>query len=275
MNAQTTDGSRFTAYDLYLEHMQRTVLGLTEPDHLVEVDGRGWRNRLVRGLVRRTGFVLARPQNHGPEIIEQGRVWPKHALTMVGRKRLDNVRFCIETVLADNVDGDYLEAGVWRGGASLFAKAVLAANDDTERTVWLADSFAGLPPATLPQDAEFDYFSKQEILRAPYQRVRDAFEWHGLLDDRVRFLPGWFKDTLGDPAIGEVAVLRCDGDLYESTMDTLRPLYPKVRSGGFVIVDDYGIVEACKVAVDEYRAQHTITDPLVDIDGWGWYWRKT
>ena len=177
-------------------------------------------------------------------------------------------------MLADDVPGDYLEAGVWRGGASLFAKAVLAANGDTKRTVWLADSFAGLPAATLPQDADFDYFSKQEILTAPYQRVQDAFEWHGLLDDRVRFLPGWFKDTLGDPGIGDLAVLRCDGDLYESTMDTLRPLYPKVRPGGFVIVDDYGIVEACKVAVDEYRAQHGIGDPLLDLDGWGWYWRR-
>jgi O-methyltransferase len=255
--------------------MERTVLGLTEPDHLVEVDGRGRRNRLIRDLVRRTGFVLARPQNQDMAQIEDGRLWPKHALTMIGRKRLDNIRSCLEQAIADDIPGDYLEAGTWRGGASLFAKAVLAANGDTDRVVWLADSFAGLPPATLAQDAEFDYFSKQDILTAPYARVRAAFEWHGLLDDRVRFLQGWFKDTLGSDEIGDLAVLRCDGDLYESTMDTLRPLYPKLQPGGFCIVDDYGIVEACKVAVDEYRAEHGITDELVDIDGWGWFWRKS
>ena len=119
------------------------------------------------------------------------------------------------------------------GGAAprLFAKAVLAANADTERTVWLADSFAGTTqPATLTQDAEFDYFSKQEILTAPYQRVRDAFEWHGLLDDRVRFLRRLVQGHAPATRDRRVAVLRFDGDLYESTMDTLRPLYPKVAA---------------------------------------------
>jgi O-methyltransferase len=267
-----------TPYDLYLEHMARTVLGLTELDHLVEVEGHSRLKRLIRGAVRRTGFVLARPQGYDAARLESGiDVWPEHALTMVGRKRLDNIRTSIEAVLSDEVPGDYLEAGVWRGGASLFAKAVIAANGVTDRSVWLADSFAGLPAPNVeeyPADAGWD-FSGYEILSASLDRVRNAFEWHGLLDERVHFLRGWFKDTLKDAPVESLAVLRLDGDLYESTMDVLEPLYPKVSSGGFVIVDDYGIIDACQRAVDDYRAEHEIQDSMFKIDdGGGWFWRK-
>jgi O-methyltransferase len=70
-------------------------------------------------------------------------------------------------------------------------------------------------------------------------------------------------------------VLRLDGDLYESTMDALVPLYDKVSPGGFVIVDDYGAWEPCRKAVDEFRHRHDITDPIIEVDWTGVYWRKT
>ena len=87
-------------------------------------------------------------------------------------------------------------------------------------------------------------------------QVRANFDRYGLLDDQVRFLEGWFADTLPMAPIEQLAILRLDGDLYESTMDALVPLYEKVSPGGFVIVDDYGAWEPCRKAVDDFRAQH-------------------
>jgi O-methyltransferase len=155
-------------------------------------------------------------------------------------------------------------------------RAALEAVGDTGRTVWVADSFQGVPPPDperYPADTG-DTFWTWDELAVPVEQVRANFAKYGLLDDRVRFLEGWFKDTLPGAPVERLAVLRVDGDLYESTLDTLRPLEPKVSPGGFVIVDDYGCVPGCKQAVDEYRAEHGITAPLQEIDWTGVLWRK-
>ena len=92
----------------------------------------------------------------------------------------------------------------------------------------------------------------------------------------MRFLKGWFRDTLSKAPIERLAVLRMDGDLYESTLDALTALYPKLSRGGYAIVDDYGIPsEGCRLAVHDYRRAHGINDPIMDIDGWGAYWRRS
>ena len=105
--------------------------------------------------------------------------------------------------------------------------------------------------------------------------MKANFAKYGLLDDRVVFLKGWFKDTLRAAPIERLAVLRLDGDMYESTMDALTALYDKVSAGGFVIIDDYGCIEACRRAVHDFRDARGIADKIVDIDGWGVYWRKS
>jgi O-methyltransferase len=111
-------------------------------------------------------------------------------------------------------------------------------------------------------------------LAVPLERVRELFARYGLLDDRVRFLPGWFADTLPRAPIERLALLRIDADLYESTGDALAALYDKVSSGGFVIVDDYGCIPACRTAVDEFRAARGIQEPLEIIDWTGVFWRR-
>ena len=195
---------------------------------------------------------------------------------MVGFRRLENIRHCVTAVVHEGVPGDLLVAGTWRGGEAIFMRAVLEVLGDPVRAVWVADSFKGLPPPdpdTYPADAGDTLHTFPE-LAVSLAEVKANFARYGMLDDRVRFLEGWFKDTLADAPIGRLAVLRCDGDMYESTIDTLRPLYPKVSPGGFVIVDDYGCVPACKQAVDDYRREHDITDPIETIDWTGVYWRK-
>lgn len=202
--------------------------------------------------------------------------YPDRAHTMIGLSRLENIRTLVEDVIAGGVPGDLLEAGAWRGGATIFMRAVLAAHGETDRTVWVADSFEGLPPPNpdeFPADKGLDLHEIDELAISLEEAQRN-FERYGLLDDQVRFLKGWFKDTLPDAPIEQLAILRLDADLYESTMDAIVPLYSKVTPGGYVIVDDYKLIPACRKAIDDFRAQNGITEPLVDIDWNAVYWQK-
>jgi hypothetical protein len=206
----------------------------------------------------------------------EGKDWPPTAQTMIGLKRLENIQYCVETALREAVPGDLLEAGVWRGGATIFMRALLQAYGVRDRCVWVADSFAGLPPPSpekYPHDTGSDLHLYPQ-LAVPLEQVRANFARYGLLDGRVRFLKGWFRDTLPAAPVGRLAVLRLDGDLYESTTDTLKHLYPKVAAGGFVIVDDYHAIPACRRAVEDYRQAHGIKEPVQRIDWTGVYWRR-
>jgi O-methyltransferase len=229
---------------------------------------------VVLPVLRDHGWRVVRRGD--PAARDEGRDWPPTAETMIGTKRLDNVVESCVTALLDQVPGDFIETGVWRGGTTILMRAVLAALGDEDRRVWVADSFEGLPvpDATLyPADEGIDW-SDVGVLKVGADAVRANFERYGLLDDRVRFLEGWFCDTLPDAPIGSISVLRLDGDLYQSTMDALVSLEPKVSSGGFVLVDDYGGWEPCRAAVDDYRAAHGITEPIHAVDWTGVWWRK-
>jgi hypothetical protein len=204
-----------------------------------------------------------------------GQDWPSVAHTMVGHARLDNVQECIATVIADGIPGDLVETGVWRGGTTIFMRAVLRAYNETDRLVWAVDSFEGMPvtgPDSHPSDRQIPWHMANNVMAVSVDTVRANFEAYGLLDEQVRFLQGWFRDTLPDAPIGQIAVLRLDGDLYESTMDALSHLYPKVAPGGFVIIDDYHL-GTCQEAVHDFRAAHSIDAPLVTIDQDAVYWR--
>ncbi len=206
----------------------------------------------------------------------EGRDWPLEAETMVGWRRLDHLQQCITDVLQRRVPGDLIETGVWRGGTAIFMRGVLKAYGDTTRVVWAADSFQGLPepdPRRYPADAGDRHWTAPE-LAVPLEVVQANFDRYGLLDAQVRFLVGWFSDTLPTAPIERLAVLRLDGDMYGSTMDGLRYLYPKVSVGGYVIVDDYGAVPGCRAAVDDFRAEHGITEELEWIDWTGVFWRR-
>jgi O-methyltransferase len=216
---------------------------------------------------------------NGPEALRakaEGQEWPSRAHTMIGLKRLDSLQVLVEDVLRAGVAGDFIECGAWRGGATIFMRAILKAYGVTNRKVWVSDSFEGLPtpnPEKYPADKD-DILHTFDALAISLEQVRDHFTSYGLLDGQVEFLKGWFKDTLPRAKIDRLAVLRVDGDLYESTMDALGSLYTKVSVGGYVIVDDFGAVPGCKKAVEEFRAAHHITAELKTIDWTGVYWQK-
>jgi hypothetical protein len=92
----------------------------------------------------------------------------------------------------------------------------------------------------------------------------------------VEFLKGWFKDTLPVAPIGKLAVLRLDGDYYDSTMDGLTNLYDKLSVGGYAIIDDYGedSFTYCRRAVDEFRKLRGIEEPLVRVDSKCYFWKR-
>lgn len=195
--------------------------------------------------------------------------------TMIGRARLENVAACLEAIQRGGVPGDLVECGVWRGGTTVFMRGFLRAFGITERTVWVADSFSGPPPPSLPQDFPEDLSAARcPALAISLTTVKDLFARYDLLDSQVRFLPGWFKDTLPQAPIIRLALLRIDADLYESTRDVLSALYPKVSPGGFVIVDDYYCIPGCRQAVDEYRQREGIVTALERIDWTGVFWQK-
>lgn len=208
---------------------------------------------------------------------ENGLDWPSVAHTMVGRKRLDNIHFCVKEVLQDRIPGDLVETGVWRGGCTILMRAILKAYHDTNRKVWVVDSFEGLPPPNgqkYPADRGWD-FTQFSILAVSLEQVKSNFDKYGLLDEQVVFLKGLFSETLPRCSIESIAVLRLDGDLYESTMDALVNLYPKLSVGGYIIIDDYGVIPPCAKAVHDYRNMFAIEDPILPIDGVGVYWRKS
>ena len=203
-----------------------------------------------------------------------GRDWPSLAFSMIGSVRMRNLRHACETVILDGVEGDFIETGVWRGGACILMKGILEAYGDETRRIFVADSFAGLPPPdpeNFPADAGDKHHTRTQ-LQVSRADVEDNFRRFGLLDERVIFLEGWFKATLPGARIDKLAVLRLDGDMYESTIEALDALYHTVSYGGFVIVDDY-FLPACAKAVQDFRERYGITSPILPIDEMGTYWR--
>jgi O-methyltransferase len=236
------------------------------------------RRAALRGIIKafeRRGVMLVRQRAYNARDRQEGFDWPLFGYTMTGRNRLDCLQRCIQTILIEQVPGDIVETGVWRGGSMILAAAVLDSYGDDKRSIWCCDSFEGMPKPTV---AGQSFSGTEDFQDLPYlavsvDQVRANFDRFGVLSERVKFLKGWFRDTLPKAPIQRISVLRLDGDLYESTLDALTALYPKVSSGGFVIVDDYGTWPGCKQAVEEYRQQHQIAAPLVQIDPSSVFWR--
>jgi hypothetical protein len=216
-------------------------------------------------------------KEYDPVLREYGWDWPSKAFTMVGSKRLNNFRQLIENAIAYKVPGDIVETGVWRGGACIMAKAVLKVYGQKDRQVLLCDSFEGLPP---PDEENFpgdsgSTFHLYPDLAVSLETVEENFRRFNLLDDQVVFIKGFFKDTLPTLPCRQIAVLRLDGDMYESTIIALRHLYDKVSPRGWVIIDDYEVVPACKQAVHDFLNERQLDPVLHQIDGVGRYFQKT
>ena len=246
---------------LYLDLLKKSLAGLIYEDPPKTVFPVGFlTDNNPKGFVR----IF---RGHGRDI-------PSQAHTAIGLHRLDNIQRCMEMLLADGIPGDFIETGVWRGGATILMRGVLKAHGIEDRKVWVADSFKGLPvPDTQRYPLDKGWTSWTGKMAVSVEEVQKNFARYDLLNDQVRFLPGWFRDTLPTAPIGPLALIRLDGDLYESTMDALTHLYPKLSPGGYLIVDDYAL-GSCRQAVADYRERHGINEPIETIDWMGAFWRR-
>jgi O-methyltransferase len=303
-----------SAADLYIDLVKRAVINVLYEDHAV------WYFDDDYNRVMDNRFDLRRRL--------QGMDLPNEAHTMVGLERLNHLQTCAERAIRDGVPGDFVEAGVLRGGAAILLRAILKAHAVTDRRVVACDTFmarkpmptglgfrAGLrvlrllatirnrawrrrlffalqkrlgdqrsfPVVSDPSDQMVDgtmfMVRNLDVMQAPRDRtslaaVRSHFARYGLLDDQVLFLEGFFSETLPKAGLTRVAILRLDGDTYESTRDVLETTYAKLADGGFCVIDDYYSFPDCKRAVDEYRAQHGIVDTIHKIDKHAVYWRR-
>ena len=269
--------------DLYLELMKSTLTFALWPEPPIRIETFNYmrprfRRLFVSAIARIFSFKdyhIYREVTFRTDQIEEGKVWPAYADTMIGLKRLSNIQFCVETVIREGIDGDLIEAGVWRGGACIFMRAILAAHGIDDRKVYVADSFEGLPKPDVekfPAD-KGDIHYTHPYLAVSQEEVETNFRRYGLLDSQVVFLKGWFKDTLPQAPIEKLGVIRLDGDMYGSTIDALTSLYPRLSEGGFVICDDYAL-PGCKRAVEDFRAENGIRGEMKAVDWTGIYWRK-
>jgi O-methyltransferase len=217
----------------------------------------GWGTRIARRIARDVRGAARR-------IVEQRylnstlhRVRP---YTMVPEGRLIQLARDVDSVLAERIPGAFVECGVWRGGASFLMADLLRRKGLADRTVWMFDSFEGLPPPSSVDGTRAQHFKDAtddpahwDNCTASLEEVRDAAQHLGLTS-RVELVKGWFDQTL--PAkkadIGPIALLRIDGDWYESVKTCLEELYEQVSPGGYVIVDDYYDWPGCAIAVHEY-----------------------
>lgn len=230
--------------DLYLDLLKRSLTGMIAESPPLDMP---W---------------MPPGQRYDQHVRALGGDWPSVGETMIGLVRLQNLQDCVEEALADDVPGDLMECGVWRGGACILMKALLEVHGCFTRKVWVADSFQGLHRHAPGHDA----------LAVPMGEVQRNFRKYGLLDDQVRFIPGWFHESLPGP-VEKLAVLRLDGDQYVAQRAVLDHMYPQLSPGGFVIVDDYPGIPETAQAVDDYRAGHGITVPIEQAGAAGW-WRK-
>lgn len=235
----------------------------------------GWM-RMLDKLLRKANYAVCEVNDNNEEKRMIGADRPAYADTMIGIKRLNNIEYCLRDVVKNNVEGDIAELGVWRGGAAILMRALLKEMNIKDRIIWVADSFEGLPK---PDDKNYpadkgDTHHKFGDLAVSLEEVKNNFKKYGLLNEQVKFLKGWFKNTLPTAPITKLALLRLDGDMYESTLNGLVNLYPKLSKGGYIIIDDWGAIPACKQAVEDYRKKNNIAEEIQEIDWTGVFWKK-
>lgn len=249
---------KHNSIDLYVDLVKKCILNLIYQD--IDIY-----SQCFDEVKRKDGFDL-----------------PSAAHTMIGMKRINNLQECIEDVLKNNIEGDFIEAGVWRGGAAIFMRAMLKAYDIEDKIVWVADSFEGMHQEDIRQHSLDSAVSETlafpgvtDLLIVPVGEVMRNFEKYDLLDDQVKFIRGWFSDSLPNAPIEKLAVARVHCTMYKSTMDALESLYHKISIGGYLIVDDT-CWPGCMEAINDFRKKYNIEEEIIHIkDSYtGLFWKK-
>jgi O-methyltransferase len=205
----------------------------------------------------------------------KGLDWPLYAETMIGLERLNQFHSALEIIEEEKIPGNILEAGVWRGGAVIFAAQFLNVWQIEGRSVYAADSFQGLPrpEKEFPAD-NGDVHHNYDFLSVSLEEVKENFSSYLVPTENgnVVFVEGFFAESLQNLDCGPLAILRMDGDMYSSTIHTLDSLFDKVSPGGFVIVDDW-FLPGARAAVKDFLSSRNLTLEIHEIDGSGAFFR--
>ena len=199
-------------------------------------------------------------------------------LTMTSPERILALINAVEYLATHQIEGDFVECGVWKGGSMVATANTLIARNDIQRRLWLYDTFEGMSNPT-EEDVDFmgqtadRLLGEQDRLQSdsiwcfsPLEQVKSAMQSTGYPEDLLSFVPGKVEDTLLHTKPDKIAMLRLDTDWYESTRCELEQLFPRMVDGAVLIVDDYGHWEGCRRAVDEYFQKHGVRILLNRID---------
>jgi len=198
------------------------------------------------------------------------------AYTMTTPPRIYALVRATEYVAARGIPGALVECGVWRGGSMMAVALTLLRLGVTDRELYLFDTFSGMTPPT-HEDVRRTGERASDLLDA---ESRDADVWAiasldevraallsvGYPEERIHFVKGPVEETLPRHAPQQIALLRLDTDWYASTKHELIHLYPRLASGGVLILDDYGFWQGARQAVDEYVAANAVQLLLNRID---------
>ncbi|MFE5664632.1 TylF/MycF/NovP-related O-methyltransferase [Streptomyces niveus] len=182
--------------------------------------------------------------------------------TMTSPERLNAFILATRHVVRHNIPGDIVECGVWRGGSMQACAKALLALGESDRDLHLFDTFEGMPPPTA-EDLRRDGKSAEDLLAAQgkdrpiwaiasLEDVQAGFEQVPYPGERVHYVQGMVEDTVPQQAPEKISILRLDTDWYASTKHELEFLYPRLVSGGVLLIDDYGYWQGSRQAVDEF-----------------------
>jgi len=218
----------------------------------------------IRKTLARFGFDISREDSFLLEPEFQKIFSRCRAFSMASRERLYAVFQAVQYINANHIPGDLVECGVWRGGASMVAALSQMSQGDTSRRIWLYDTFAGMTSPTAKDVhrwegrnarhtwARFERDEHNHWCHANLDEVKQNLFSTGYPGDRIEFVQGDVNETLASGGPDRIAVLRLDTDWYDSTKIELERLYPRLPIGGVLIVDDYGVWNGARQAVDEY-----------------------
>jgi hypothetical protein len=185
--------------------------------------------------------------------------------TMCSNARLRGLYRAVNGVIRKQVPGDIVECGTARGGSAALMALTLEQANDRERSVWVFDTFEGLPPPTA-DDPDFEIAKRfTGTCLGSLEDVSGLFSQLGL-SRRTRFVKGLFQDTLPTAPVAQISVLHLDGDWYESMMSCLENLYDRVSPGGVIQIDDYGFWEGARKAVHDFFDRRSISPVLTRLD---------
>ncbi len=199
--------------------------------------------------------------------------------TMTSKERMYALYKAVEYVAKNNIPGDFVECGVWKGGSSMLIALTLQKFGINNRKIWMYDTYEGMSEPT-EKDADITGNSAEKLLKEASKEKQDSVWCYSSLDEVkanmrltnypehcIHFVQGKVEDTIpGSIPEGDIALLRLDTDWYESTKHEMHYLYPKLVQRGVLIIDDYGHWVGAKKAIDEYISENNTPLLLNMID---------